>query len=343
MGRTAETWLALDVGGANLKGSHSSGAARSLPFALWRQPERLSAEIGRFAEAFPAFDRVALTMTAELCDCYPTKRAGVLAVLEAVSSALPMIPVVVWGLDGRLHPSTEIRDAPLLAAAANWLALATFAARLTGDGPGVLIDVGSTTTDIIPLQGGRPVPRGRTDTDRLQSGELSYVGVRRTTVCALAETLPFQGRPTALVAEFFATTLDVFLVLEDIREDPDDLDTADGRAATIANARDRLARTVGADREACSSADVVPLAEAAHEAILARLVSSSARAGLVAGGRPLVAVVSGSGEFLAERLAGRILGPEGRVVRLSEHWGSVASAAACAQALRLLAENEWGG
>ena len=337
---TAKTWLALDVGGANLKGSHSSGTTLSLPFALWREPKRLGAALTGFASAFPSFDRLALTTTAELCDCYATKRIGVLAVLDAVAEAFPKLPIAVWGVDGRLHPEAEIRAAPRLAAAANWLALATVAARLIEHERGVLIDVGSTTTDLIPLHEGRPVPCGWTDAERLQTGELVYLGVRRTPVCALAEALPFRGRPTALTAELFATTLDLFLTLGDCADNPHDRETADGRPATRDHARDRLARMVGADREECSADDVRLLAEAAREAILARLVAAANRAGLAGDGRPAVAIVAGSGEFLAARLAARILGPEGRILSLSKCWGPDACRAACAWALRLLAEAE---
>ncbi len=86
---------------------------------------------------FSRFDRVALTMTAELCDCFATKRQGVRAVIGAVSMALPESPLSVWGLDGRLHPLLEIQHQPRLAAAANWLALATVAARMTGEASGL--------------------------------------------------------------------------------------------------------------------------------------------------------------------------------------------------------------
>jgi len=334
----ANSWLTLDVGGANIKAAHSGGGVRSLPFALWRQPDQLAPTIARFATAFPPPGRIALTMTAELCDCFPTKREGVIAVLDAVETAFPGFPLAVWGLDGRLHAPEGVRDNPLVAAAANWLALATVAATLAGGGRGVLIDVGSTTTDVIPLQDGRPVPAGRTDTERLQTGELVYVGVRRTTVCALGESLPFRGRATGLAAELFATTRDVFLTLGDLPEDPDDLETADGRPATKAFARDRLARTVGADREGFTDGDAARLSEAAREAVLARLVTAAGRAGLAGSERPGVAVVAGSGEFLARRLAARLLAPGGRVVSLSERWGAEASGAACAYALRIVAE-----
>ena len=88
------------------------------------------------------------------------------------------------------------------------------------------------------------VARGRSDTERLQTGELVYAGVRRTPVCALATELPVRGIATGLAAEIFASTLDVYLTLGDIESNPTDLSTADGRPATVEAARDRLARMV---------------------------------------------------------------------------------------------------
>ena len=91
------------------------------------------------------------------------------------------------------HDVSAIQRDPALAAAANWLALATLVARLVPDDVGLLIDVGTTTTDLIPLDHGRAAARGRTDTERLQNGELVYAGVRRTPVCALATELPIAA------------------------------------------------------------------------------------------------------------------------------------------------------
>ena len=54
--------------------------------------------------------------------------------------------------------------------------------------------------------------------------------------------------------------------------------------------------------------------------------------------RPSTIVIAGSGEFLARRLAGRIVAPGGSIRSLADAWGAEASAAACAHALiRLLA------
>ncbi|GAC1449694.1 MAG: hypothetical protein NVSMB9_33660 [Isosphaeraceae bacterium] len=334
-----DSWLAFDIGGANLKAAHSAGLVHSLPFELWRRPENLPANLSRLAALFPRPTRLVVTMTAELCDCYATKQEGVHSVLDALSASFADRPIQVWGIDGRLHSPEQIRRHPLLAAAANWLALATVVAGITGPGPGLLIDVGSTTTDLIPLHDGRVVARGRTDTERLQTGELVYAGVRRTPLCALAHRVPFRGRATALAAELFATTLDVFLSLGDLPEDPLDFATADGRPATVVAARDRLARMVCADREGFSPSDAAQLSIALVEILFSRLEHACAQIDPSGSSRPSTIVVSGSGEFFAGRLGRRLLAPGGRLLRLSESWGPLSSSAACASALLRIASD----
>jgi len=330
-------WLALDIGGANLKAAHSAGPTTTAPFEVWRRPAGLGKAIARLAAELPPFDQAAVTMTAELCDCYPTKAEGVLVILAAATQALGGRPLAVWGIDGRFHKLDEIRLRPALAAAANWLALAAAAARLVAGDRGLLIDIGSTTTDIIPLDRGRVAVQGRTDTERLRTGELVYAGIRRTPLCALATELPLgQGPPIGLAAELFATTIDVFLTLGDLAPDPTDLATADGRGATVDAARDRLARMVGADREGFSANDAEELSRSAAECLLGRLSLAAARVCQATIGIPDVAVVAGSGEFLARRLASRVLGPDRPIISLAEAWGCAASTAGCARALLML-------
>ncbi len=330
-------WIALDVGGANIKVAHGSGPARTVPFEVWKRPDELGRAIALAVASLPASDRAAVTMTAELCDCYPTKAVGVNAVLDAVAVAIPGGSVVVWGVDGAFHSLAEIRRQPELAAAANWLALATVAARWIPEGKGILIDIGTTTTDLIPLDAGRVAARGRNDTERLQTGELVYAGVRRTPVCALATELPVRGVTTGLAAEIFASTLDVFLILGDIEPNPADLSTADGRPATREAARDRLARMVGTDRDGLSADDLLQFARDADACLLARLERAANRACLETIGRPVQAVIAGSGDFLARRLAQCVVTPGGQIINLEETWGPVASSAACASALVNLA------
>ena len=77
--------IGLDIGGANLKAAGVDGAAVSRPFAIWREPERLGQELSALLSQLPVADAVAVTMTAELADCFGTKDQGVRRILDAVT------------------------------------------------------------------------------------------------------------------------------------------------------------------------------------------------------------------------------------------------------------------
>jgi probable H4MPT-linked C1 transfer pathway protein len=259
----ATSILGLDIGGANLKAATPDRRAVSVPFALWKHPEQLPAALAALVAHFPDATELAVTMTGELCDCFETKREGVSAIIKAVRFASAARPIHVWSTDGVFLNSEEAKANHMKVAAANWHALATFAGRFVPHGRAILVDVGSTTTDIIPILDGIPVPEGCTDYDRLFSRELVYTGVRRTPVCALV--------PWLTAAELFATTHDVYLTLGYFREAPNDCDTADGRPATRVNAHARLARMYCADAAQVPADNIQILAESVRDNQLTRL------------------------------------------------------------------------
>lgn len=323
--------LGLDIGGANLKAA-TSGEAQARPFALWKEPDRLPDALRELLAEFPAAERLAVTMTGELCDCYATKREGVAAILDAVEAVAAGRRVLVWQTDGRFVSPGEARKAALLAASANWHALATFVGRLAPKGPALLIDVGSTTTDVIPLRDGKPAARGLTDPDRMRNRELVYVGVRRTPLCALLGT--------EVAAELFATTLDVFLLLGKTAEDVSDRDTADGRPATRAAAHARMARMLCADGPSFSQEQARKLAERVLLKLVFCLGSAIEHAAAALPSPPTV-ILAGSGEFLAWLVLQQQQFPVGftprEVISLGERLGPSVSSSACAHAVAVLA------
>jgi probable H4MPT-linked C1 transfer pathway protein len=328
--------LGLDIGGANLKAATPDGRAWAVPFALWKQPDRLPAAVAGLIAHFPETRHLAVTMTGELCDCFQTKRDGVAAIAAAVRQAGAGRSIHVWSTAGRfLEPETATRDY-MNVAAANWHALATLAGRYTSGRPAVLIDIGSTTTDVIPILGGRPVARGTTDRERLAHGELVYTGGRRTPVCAVL------GNRVA--AEFFATVHDAWLLLGKAAEDPADADTADGRPATRAHAHVRLSRMLGGDAETIPLAEVMALAEDVRREQVRWIGHGVRRAiarlremqpGMAEG---MSFVLSGSGEFLArEVLADEPLANGASVRSLGGLHGPAVSTCAPAFAVATLA------
>lgn len=329
----ASTILGLDIGGANLKAATADGRAVSVPFALWKQPERLPAALAELVGRFPDVSEFAITMTGELCDCYETKRQGVNAILDAVKDTAGSRPVQVWSVDGEFLSIEASRANHLKAAASNWHALATFAGRFATNGGALLIDIGSTTTDIIPLSEGLPHTLGLDDRGRLQSCELVYAGVKRTPVAAV-----HQSR---VASELFATTRDVYVVLGLLPEQPDDRDTADGRSATVEFSLARLARMLGADREMMSDDEIIHFATQVHSSLYFRLAMSARQAYYGSPDPPELrtAIVSGEGEFLARRIVEKEFqgAPIERIVSLNDKLGPAVSACAPAYALAILA------
>ena len=330
--------LGLDIGGANIKASDGHDHSLSRPFAIWKHPERLATELATIVEQFSAADHIAVTMTAELADCFTTKAEGVERILEAVQQVAGERVVVVWQTAGEFVSADIAVEFPLLVAAANWHALASWVGRSTPVGTALLVDCGSTTTDLIPIDDGLPVPEGRTDVERLLHGELVYTGVRRTPLCAVAAAVPFRDRWCPLAAELFATTLDIGLLTGEIPERPDDLETADGRPATIDAAWSRLTHQLCCDTSECS------LDEARQ---IARFLSDRQLETLTAAERMVAArfapwetvVTSGEGEFLIDKLLASVGAAPKTRLSLSQLLGPTHSSAACAYALSRLLED----
>jgi hypothetical protein len=93
---------------------------------------------------------------------------------------------------------------------------------------------------------------------------------------------------------------------------------------------------VGGDLDSVPIEDALALARSADQALVDRLEAAAMRA-CTDLGRPRAVVVAGSGDFLARRLAGRVVEPGGTILELRQAWGPLASSAGCAHALVLLA------
>ena len=321
--------IGWDIGGVNTKVALVEGgrllATREAPFELQRAPGDLPALLRELAAALgarPGTPHV-VTMTAELSQMFRTKRAGVAFVLDAVEAAFPGVVVRVFTVDGTFVDGAAARRAPLRVAASNWMATAQFVARTVRDA--LLIDLGTTTADIVPIREGQVLACGRTDPERLASGALVYCGAVRTPVEALLSHVPVRGVQTGVSAEGFALVGDAHVWLGVLSAGDYTGATPDGRPPTREYAGERLARVVCADREMLEDEAVSDIARAIAEAQLERLATAIARmtAGLAAGAP---AVVTGRGASIAARAAGRA-GLQGVSLQLGDE-----AAAQCAPA-----------
>jgi (4-(4-[2-(gamma-L-glutamylamino)ethyl]phenoxymethyl)furan-2-yl)methanamine synthase len=304
--RTPAT-LALDIGGANTKAARLHGTSLrtvSRPFEVWRDREALTAVLREVAADAGDADAVAITMTAELSDAFRTKREGVAFVLDAAEEALGDRPLSVLTTAGELVPMEAARARPWDVAAANWMATALAVADAHPDA--LLVDVGSTTADVIPIAGGRVAATGHDDLERLQAGELVYTGMLRTNLAAIAPRVPVRGEWCPVSSEYFAISADVHLVLGYLAPEAYDCPTPDGRPATIEFARERIARLVCSDADQLDTAEIAAIAAFLHGEQVRRLEDAARRVQRqIPPDAPVVAV--GTGALLA-REAGERLG-----------------------------------
>jgi len=320
------TVLGLDIGGANLKAATVNRHAVTVPFPLWKQPDKLGDSLAALIAQFPRTTTLAVTMTGELCDCFSTLREGVLAILDAVERAAGRFKVRIWTTDGQFVTVAKARKDTAKVAAANWHALATYAARFCPNADAALIDIGSTTTDLIAIRNGKPDTVGHTDIQRLEAGELLYLGTSRTPVFAF-------GLPN-IAAESFATMRDVYTVLREIPEDETDTDTADNRPSTIAFSLARLARARCTDRETMSDEAIRQFAMQLRDEQIRRMREAFQKA-ILSRFTPTTLILSGSGEFLLHTLFAKVQYP---LCSLAHKLGKSVSGCAPAHAVALLAK-----
>ncbi len=258
-----------DIGGANVKAAcvtPEQGAAEPVPFVsqqfeIWREKDRLP-EVLRSVYSRIVLDQppraAAISMTAELSDVFATKREGVLFVLESLQASFPEMPSYVLNIAGEFVIIREAQSRPLDFAATNWLASALWFA---GQFPNcLLVDVGSTTTDVLPILDGKVRVLGRTDLERLSSGELIFTGALRTNLAAIVQSLPIAGQECRVASEYFAISGDIHLILGNIHSGDYECSTPDGQPPSVDSARKRLARLVCADTEMLTAADIDAMA-----------------------------------------------------------------------------------
>jgi (4-(4-[2-(gamma-L-glutamylamino)ethyl]phenoxymethyl)furan-2-yl)methanamine synthase len=299
--------IGWDIGGAHLKAARLEGGTIvdvvQIACPLWLGLDQLHKAFDEAKARLGAAEINVATMTGELSDAFADRASGVAAISGAAARALGWVQIYAGPL-GFVSAEAATENVAMIASA-NWHASATLVARHLGEA--FFVDMGSTTTDIIPLKDSLVASHGYSDATRMAHGELVYAGVVRSFLMAGLRLVPFAGRWVPIMNEAFATSSDIYRILGDLPEDADLMPTADGQPKTIEASRARLARQIGIDARDVSPQALSQLAAFFAEAQLreiydgACLVLSDA---LLKDTAPVVG--AGAGRFVVERLAARL-------------------------------------
>ena len=231
------TTMGWDIGGVHVKVAVVADgrvtAVEQIPCTLWLGVNHLRDALRAATARYGHADRHAVTMTGELAENFASREEGVRTICAETCAALGQDKVRFYAASGAapLSSRSEAVAAWQTVASANWHASATWVASQRSDA--LLIDIGSTTTDIIPLRQGAVAAAGFDDARRLETGELLYSGVIRTSLMVMGEA-PFGGGRQRLMAENFSTTADIYRLTGEMAPEDDSYPASDGRGKSAA-------------------------------------------------------------------------------------------------------------
>ncbi len=314
-GNGGTTPIGWDVGGAHLKAALVRDGCVvdvvQVACPLWQGIDRLDTALDEVLgarwhrEADGAAH--AATMTGELADCFANRQAGVEAIAARLASRLGS-RLKLLAADDRWVDARDVASHWRAIASANWIATARWVAAALPDA--LMVDVGSTTTDLVPIVGGVFGAEQRDDAARLVSGELVYQGVVRTPLASLGPRIAFRGVERNVMNELFATSADVYRLNGELDAAHDQHASADGSGKDMAATRQRLARMIGLDASDADDGEWLSFARAWRQRQRALLRDNAVRVAAASALRADAPVVgAGCGHFLARSLAAMLARP----------------------------------
>lgn len=303
--------LGIDLGNAKVK-FVALERGTAMPEAVWGgdqipfNPRRLPDRRQDFDEGLPSalarflishafvpedFDRVVVSTSHFFS--YPTFEAAHLHTGELLERLFPGSDVRLLGAEGRMYTLAEARalTGPQVVrfAATKFWGSAYLASKLIADG--LSIDTGTTSTDLIPIVGGRPDPLAAQDPDRynldrLKTQRFSWYGMTATPLDYLAHEAEAEGEVWPLYPRVAKT--EVLTAILDLA--PRDLAQAHaygGQFPSVEAARFQLAQACGLDVQLIGAERLEAIARDLYRRMVDRIAASVRRVAGLAGLGPL--------------------------------------------------------
>ena len=234
--------IGWDIGGAHIKVAEidfkkKKTKTEQIYSPIWKNINNLKKSIKLIKKKFKKSDYHAITMTAELSDIFLNRMHGSKYIVKLSSKILEEKKIFFYSKKNFIKKKVALKNASSLNSL-NWHATANFISNFFPNC--ILVDIGSTTTDIIPIKNKKIIAKGNNDNQRLKANELIYLGVLRSPIHAVE-------KKKNLIYENFANLSDVYRVLNKIPKKLDLLPTQDNKSKNKHDSARRIARIFGKD------------------------------------------------------------------------------------------------
>lgn len=240
------THLGIDIGGAHLKviGIDKNNKVQFVDYSncrIWEDIRLLKEKFVCLSKTFGNESiKCGITMSAELCDNFKSRKHGALILTEKCKHLKFNNFFYVKSSKTFLK---EPKFKELISM--NWHSVGRLFEKKVENA--IIVDFGSTTTDLICIKNKKLVNKFFDDFSRINNFELLYTGFTRTPIFGITNEICIGKNKLKIIPEFFSNTSDVYRILKKLKRKIDIDITADRSQKTIKDSFRRLSRSFGFD------------------------------------------------------------------------------------------------
>lgn len=267
-------YLGLDIGGAHIKIAVMSTSESGRTWQVDCIPvraDKFAASLDQILSMLVGEHLVDVTIASQTaCLLYDDIHQGTTTIMQTLARYSTRNPTLAVDVCGNLYPINNVAQAPERFVCSNVAVTASLVAKLCSNA--LVLDMGSTSTDLIPIVDG--TFEELLPTARLLSSAVLYLGVIRTPLQAVVSHLPYQGELLPVVGETIAAVADALVLTEDVSIDQYTMPTWDSGTKDVAGCTRRLAKLIAMNTHNFPQQAATFMAQYVREELLHKVVAA---------------------------------------------------------------------
>ncbi len=239
-------FLGIDIGGAHIKlvGLDEKKElifVDYLKFYFWKEEKSINKIFNYINSKSNKNTLSGITMTAELCDIFKNRVDGFRKIYNYCKKLKNN-----YFFYTKSKKIFEKKNYSAIVSM-NWHSIGRLLEKKYKNA--IIVDFGSTTTDIICIKNYVIQNKNFDDFSRINSSELVYTGLTRTPIFAINSKVKINGKNFEIIPEFFSDMSDVYRINSILKKEFDIDETADGKKRSKFLSYSRLSRNFGLDHK----------------------------------------------------------------------------------------------